>query len=133
MSETDTQNRKKILVVEDDDTCYFLAKEIITELDMIPMRAKTRDEALALLCLPDNIDLVVMDVFLHDSDNGYVIAKQMMKGRIKVPILIVSAYANALAKLYQRNLSNIKGVLDKPFDVEKFKSELTRILEKKCV
>jgi DNA-binding NtrC family response regulator len=133
MSETDTQNRKKILVVEDDDTCYFLAKEIITELDMIPVRAKNRAEALMHLCMPDNIDLVVMDVFLHDSDNGYIIAKTMMNRHMKVPILIVSAYANALAKLYQRNLRNIKGVLDKPFNIDSFKAELTRILEKNCV
>lgn len=123
-------NKAIILVVEDDDISYYLVKEILSSYGMKAVRAKSKEEVMKLIQADEDFGMIIMDVMLDGSDNGYSIACELAAMQIDLPIMIVSAWATAVLKPDRSKIKNIKGVLDKPFNVDNFKELLIKILKK---
>jgi CheY-like chemotaxis protein len=118
-----------ILVVEDDEVNYILIKEILKGLELKPVRATTKDEVLQLMYSKQDFSLILMDVFLNGSENGYTIANELADLNIDLPIFIVTAYTSEVIKPEYKNMKNIREVIHKPIDIDKFKLSLLGILE----
>jgi CheY-like chemotaxis protein len=123
-------NKAIILVVEDDDISYFLVQEILASFGMKAVRAKSKDEVMQLIEAKADFQMIIMDVMLDGSDNGYSIACELAAMQINLPIMIVSAWATAVLKPDRSKIKNIKEVLDKPFNVDNFKELLIKTLKK---
>ncbi len=124
-------NKAIILVVEDDDISFFLVEEILASYGMKAVRAKSKDEVMQLIQADEDFEMIIMDVMLEGSDNGYSIACELAAMQINLPIMIVSAWATAVLKPDRKKISNIKEVLDKPFNIENFKKLLLKTLKNK--
>jgi CheY-like chemotaxis protein len=123
-------NKIIILVVEDDDISYFLISEILTSIGMKAVRATSKTEVLNLVASEDDFQMIIMDVILNGSENGYAIANELASMHIDLPIMIVSAWATAVLEPDRSQIKNIKQVMDKPFNVENFKRLLLQTLNK---
>jgi len=130
---TEFRNRNKIiiLVVEDDEVSYILIREILNSMGMTTVRATSKDEVLKLVNTKNDFRLIVMDVFLNGSDNGYAIANELSDRKVDLPIMIVSAFTTSVYLPERRILNNIKEVMDKPFDISNFKELLLKTLKVK--
>lgn len=124
-----SQNKIIILVVEDDDISYMLIREILDQMGMKAIRATSKTEVLQLIEKKEDFQMIIMDVILNGSDNGYVIANELSEMQINLPIMIVSAYSTAVLKPDRNRIKNIKEVMDKPFDIDKFKNLLLKTLK----
>jgi CheY-like chemotaxis protein len=130
---TEFRNRNKIiiLVVEDDEVSYILIREILASMGMTTVRATSKDEVFKLVNTTKDFSLIVMDVFLNGSDNGYAIANELSDRKVDLPIMIVSAFTTSVYLPERRILNNIKEVMDKPFDITNFKELLLKTLKVK--
>jgi CheY-like chemotaxis protein len=119
-----------ILVVEDDDISYFLIQEILTSIGMKAIRATSKTEVLNLVGSQEDFQMIIMDVILNGSENGYAIASELASMHVDLPIMIVSAWATAVLEPDRSQIKNIKQVMDKPFNVENFKKLLLQTIQK---
>jgi PAS domain S-box-containing protein len=83
-----------ILVVEDEITNYILLREYITKITEHIFYASTGKEALDLFAKHEEIDLVLMDIKLPDTD-GFELTKKIKGIRPNLPIIAQTAYAFA--------------------------------------
>jgi len=118
-----------ILVVEDDEVSYILIREILSSMGMTAVRATSKDEVLKLVDSKEDFRMIVMDIFLSGSENGYAIAKQLSEMKVDLPIMIVSAFTTAVFLPERKILDNIKEVMDKPFDITNFKELLLKTIK----
>jgi len=123
------KNNKVILVVEDDDISFFLLQEILSSIEMKAVRAKSKDDVLKLVENEKDFDVIIMDLILNGSENGFNIAKELNILNINIPVMIVSAYANYYADADKRNLQNVREVMYKPFNIDNFKSLLLKTIQ----
>jgi CheY-like chemotaxis protein len=122
-------NNAIILVVEDDEVSYILIREILKPLEIKTIRAKSKEEVLMLVNSDEDFRLIVMDVFLSGSENGYTIASELADMQVDLPIIIISAYTSSVLLPERKIVKNIKEVMDKPFDVNRFKKVLLESLK----
>jgi two-component system, sensor histidine kinase ChiS len=119
---------KIILIVEDDEISFLLIQEIINSINLKAVRAVSRNEVMDLIDKKKDYGVIVMDVRLYDSENGYQIARELSEMQVNIPVMIVSAYANEFEQLDKRNLNNVKEVMFKPFSIAHFKELLLKTL-----
>ena len=81
-----------ILVVEDDNTNFLLLQAILHKINAKILHSKTGAEAINIFRKNTNINLVLMDIKLPDTD-GLKVTKQIKKIRSNVPVIAQSAYA----------------------------------------
>lgn len=81
-----------ILVVEDEDLNFKYFEEILSQLQVNFIRAKTGTEALDLLSKDQRIDLILMDIRLPEM-NGYDVTREIRKMNNRVPVIAQTAYA----------------------------------------
>jgi CheY-like chemotaxis protein len=129
MEENSGHKKIIILVVEDDEVSYILIREILSSMGMTAVRATSKDEVLKLVDSKEDFRMIVMDIFLSGSDNGYAIAKELSEMKVDLPIMIVSAFTTAVFLPERKILDNIKEVMDKPFDITNFKEILLKIIK----
>jgi CheY-like chemotaxis protein len=129
MTVNNPSNKIIILVVEDDDISYFLIQEILSSIGMKAVRATSKTEVLNLVGSQDDFQMIIMDVILNGSENGYAIASELASMHVDLPIMIVSAWATAVLEPDRSKIKNIKQVMDKPFNVESFKRILLKTLQ----
>lgn len=84
-----------ILVAEDDDFSFILAKKIIQDIPgIVLLRARTGEEAVLQCRENDAISLVLMDIKMPVLD-GLTATKQIREFNTNVPIVALTAYALA--------------------------------------
>jgi CheY-like chemotaxis protein len=117
-----------VLVVEDDEISFQLVRHLLEEINIVALRAKSKSDVMKLIASDADFQLIVMDVILNGSDNGYSIARDLEAMQVNLPIMIVSAYSTAVLKPDRTKISNIKEVMDKPFDTQLFKKILLQLI-----
>jgi len=80
-------NRKRILVIEDDDLQYEIYEEALADYDL--MRAKTGSRALTSVAR-DRPDLIVLDHVLAHGERGLEFLPELKDLLPYVPIIVVS-------------------------------------------
>jgi CheY-like chemotaxis protein len=122
------KNKIIVLVVEDDEISFQLVKHLLEEIGIVALRAKSKTDVMNLIASDADFQLIVMDVILNGSENGYSIARELQAMQVNLPIVIVSAYSTAVLKPDRTKITNIKEVMEKPFNVDMFKKICLNLL-----
>jgi len=117
-----------ILVVEDDDTNYFLIEELLSPYGFTLLRAIDGNQALIQINSELKIHLVLMDIKLPKGPNGIELCRIIKEKYPFLPIIIQSAIVTG-----NEGVSSIKGVYDdfitKPYDFKVFYKTIFNQLE----
>lgn len=118
------RERKKILVVEDNESNYELFDELLSERYDI-VRAADGEEAIKMYA-QETPDLIVMDINLPYKD-GYEATSEIRLLSKTVPIIAVTAYAQQTDRERVMN-SGFDSYLSKPVDEESLLAEIRKLL-----
>jgi CheY-like chemotaxis protein len=114
ISENDKTKEKTILIVEDDDTSFYLLEEFLKDMEIFIIRAPDGLRALEICNSDKQIDLVLMDIKMPVM-NGFEATKLIKAIRPSLHIVAQTAVANN----YERTMSVKYGCsdfIDKPID-----------------
>ncbi len=122
---------QNILVIEDDETQRASLKKILESDGYIALLAADSAELTAILDKDQNFQLIIMDIGLPWI-NGFELA-QMMKEHPdlkKIPLIFLSGQATEedFAKAREVGAADY---IKKPFDVEKLKTVISKLLSPK--
>jgi signal transduction histidine kinase len=93
VNEGKTDNRKKIiLIAEDDNINFMLIKNFLSSLDIVLMRAVNGKEAVDI-CSSNKVDLVLMDIKMPVMD-GFIAGAIIKKSNPDQIIIAQTAYTN---------------------------------------
>jgi two-component system cell cycle response regulator DivK len=115
---------KSILVVEDEETNWFLIRDILENFQAITTWAEIGPKAIDLIKSGEKFDAVLMDINLPSMD-GLEVTREIKKIHPDIPIIAQTAFAlnSEIENCYQAGCS--AHVL-KPFTM----TELTEVLRK---
>jgi DNA-binding NtrC family response regulator len=120
-------DRRRVLLVEDDDRVRAFAEEALRDLGYDVVAAESATDALAQVARAPNVDLLLTDVVMPDT-NGRELAEQVLKIRPGLPVLYMTGFT--------RNAVVHNGVLDpgvnfmaKPFTVDQLAAKVREALE----
>lgn len=116
---------KKLLIVDDQPGIRFLLSEMFKSEGYHIVTAKTGSEALDMI-MNDSFDLIILDENLPVM-NGLEIAKNMEKNNVTIPIIMMSGIITPLNES-TKQLSSIKAVIEKPFNIQKLRERVDMIL-----
>jgi signal transduction histidine kinase/ActR/RegA family two-component response regulator len=124
---TRSGDRRKVLLVEDDDRVRAFAEEALRELGYAVVPAEGGTAALAVIQREPDIDLLLTDVVMPDL-NGRQLAEQVLKLKPGLPVLYMTGFT--------RNAVVHNGMLDpgvnfmaKPFTVDQLAAKVREALE----
>lgn len=120
-------NLPNILYIEDMDDAVFVVKRCLKDKYNL-VTASNKEEAWDLLNSND-IDLVLLDIYLGQSIDGFSIAIDIRNDEkySKIPIIAVTAYSFELED-GETNLY-VDGLLRKPFESEVLINSIKRFLK----
>jgi len=115
-------HEKKILLVDDDMRNLFALSKILTERGMEIIKAENGKNALEMLELHPDIDLVLMDIMMPEMD-GYEAMKQI-RSQVKFKIIpVIALTAKAMKDDKQKCIdAGANDYITKPIEVERLLS-----------
>lgn len=120
---------KRVLVVEDDPMVAMINMEYLSKIEGMKVvgYAINKDETFNKL-ENEEIDIILMDVFLG-GENGFDILKEM-RGRGYTTDVVMITSANGSNDVKKALSLGAVDYLIKPFDFDRFKSAIQKILER---
>lgn len=118
--------KQKILIVEDDEPISTSLKELLSETyDIVAVR----NAKFAVNYLKDKtVDLIILDLMMPEMTGwDFLMLAEKDEDIKKIPILIMSAWPNAVSDAYMRNFPIVK----KPFDADEVEEKIAEILTAK--
>ncbi|SET66414.1 two-component system, response regulator, stage 0 sporulation protein F [Oceanobacillus limi] len=116
---------KEILVVDDEHGIRLLLEDILTNEGYKVITAKTGKEALDKLNA-HSISLMILDYKLPIVD-GLEILKKLDREKTEVPTVVMSGLVEKITE-ETKDISNVKSILAKPFNVLDVVQEVQSIL-----
>jgi signal transduction histidine kinase/CheY-like chemotaxis protein len=113
-----------VLLVEDDAEVAALVGEMLVQLGYQVTKAASARGALGALANGRAIDVVLTDIMMPGGMNGVELAREIRTRGHDVPVLLTSAYAQAV-KLNDGGSADVR-ILSKPFRLDELASELQR-------
>lgn len=118
---------RTILIVEDTKDIRLYFESILSRAGARIFFATTAKEARKIFRQEKNIDLVLLDIRLPDSD-GYNLALEFKRARPHLPIIAQTAYA-LQSELNKSIASGCDDYITKPLDSEALYSKIHRLLD----
>ena len=119
-------NKKHILVVDDDNRIRDLLKEYLNENNYIVSTSENADEAKIKLSYL-KFDLIILDVMMP-GENGYSLTKDIKK-KIKVPIILLTAKGEVESRIKGLELG-ADDYLGKQFEPKELLLRIKNIIDK---
>jgi len=119
-------NKKHILVVDDDDRIRNLLKDYLTENNYIVSTAENADHAKDRLKY-FKFDIIILDVMMP-GQNGYDLTKEI-KRQIKVPIILLTAKGEVESRIKGLELG-AEDYIGKPFEPKELLLRIKNIINK---
>lgn len=118
---------KNILVVEDEETNWFLIRDILHSYQALTSWAELGAKAIDLIKEGENYDAILMDINLPSMD-GFEVSRKIKSMRPDIPIIAQTAYAldDIIEKCYNAGCS---GHVIKPFTISELISALKKVLD----
>ena len=118
---------KSILVVEDEETNWFLIRDILEGYQAIITWAEIGAKAIDLIKAGENFDAILMDINLPSMD-GFEVSRKIKLIRPDIPMIAQTAYAldTEIGKCYD---SGCAGHVIKPFTVAELITALRKVIE----
>ena len=88
----DIENRKTILLVEDEVIIAMAQAEFLSSNGYNVVQVHNGHDALAIALSDDSIDLILMDIDLGNGSDGTKVAEEILKKK-DIPIVFLTAYA----------------------------------------
>jgi len=117
---------RKLLVVEDEDSNYFLLERILKRTGAGIVWAKNGIEAIKLAA-EGNFDLILMDIRMPVMD-GYEATAEIRKFNNTIPIIAQTAYALKGEKEKSAS-AGCDGYISKPIDPKEFLETILRVIK----
>lgn len=118
-----------IMVVEDDDTLRYLAREALTMMDMEVIEACTADGAFTMLSHSPKVDLVFTDIRMPGQMDGLDFARLLRRKWPVLPVVVTSGHMS----ITQDQLPAMSAFLAKPWTLEQFVQLITAQLQNASV
>ncbi len=117
---------KKTILAVDDDASVLHSLEIILQDKYQLIKKETGEEALRVIHERRDIDLIILDVRLSDTDGLTPFRRIRQIDRV-VPILFMSGYGTkeVLAQMLEVRAN---GYIDKPWNIDQLAQKITRLL-----
>ncbi|MHB1687968.1 MAG: response regulator [Ignavibacteriaceae bacterium] len=127
-SETDNQEKRTILLVEDDDISQKYIKTVLKDLYKIII-VSSSEEALESLKL-EKIDIVLMDISIRGSMNGLELTKVIKKTNeySNIPVIAVTAHAFPVDRVNSIE-AGCNDYISKPFNLNELKKMISELLK----
>ena len=122
-------NKKHILIVDDDDRIRNLLKDYLSENKYIVSTAENADQAKKKLLLI-KFDIIILDVMMP-GQNGYELTKEIKKN-IKIPIILLTAKGEVENRIKGLELG-AEDYLGKPFEPKELLLRIRNIINNKRI
>jgi CheY-like chemotaxis protein len=120
---------KRVLVVEDNETNFYLIKFILEKNGLTVVRARDGAEGLKLAA-KERPDLILMDIQLPVLD-GYEATKRIRSMKETKDIQIIAITSNAMVGDREKALkAGCNGYIEKPINPETIMAEIEKIFYK---
>ena len=119
-------NKKHILIVDDDDRIRNLLKDYLTENNYIVSTAENAEQAKGKLEYL-KFDIIILDVMMP-GQNGYELTKEIKK-QIKIPIILLTAKGEVENRIKGLELG-ADDYLGKPFEPKELLLRIKNIIDK---
>ena len=119
-------NKKHILIVDDDDRIRNLLKDYLNENNYIISTAENADQAKEKLKYI-KFDIIILDVMMP-GQNGYDLTKEI-KRQIKVPIILLTAKGEVENRIKGLELG-AEDYIGKPFEPKELLLRIKNIIDK---
>jgi DNA-binding NtrC family response regulator len=114
----------RVLILEDEEQVHVLAESYLREQGHHTLSAATPVEALAALDVADGIDLLFVDIGIHDDHHaGLDLAKEARQRKSDLKVLYVTGQSvtdGMKAMMVERS-----ALLEKPYTVEQLQHALS--------
>ena len=124
----DEDNKKKILIIEDDDSMRGLEKKLLQAHGYEVLEASDAKEGTAI-AVENQPDLILMDIRLPSKKRGIGAAK-IIRNREEtshIPIVFVTGYSKGEDTVEIQNIPNC-GYIVKPFENDDFLATIARYI-----
>lgn len=105
--------KKKILIIDDDIDFREQAKIVLETADYDVLDAEDGAAGLKLI-EQEKPDFILLDVMMEEVDSGVKIADKIAALKLKVPVVILSSFANAAKQIFDTSAVPVKEYLQKP-------------------
>ena len=119
-------NKKHILIVDDDDRIRNLLKDYLAENNYIVSTAENADQAKERLHFL-KFDIIILDVMMP-GQNGYDLTKEIKK-QIKVPIILLTAKGEVESRIKGLEIG-ADDYIGKPFEPKELLLRIKNIINK---
>jgi len=116
--------RRRILLVEDNDTVAEMVGGMLAEIGYEQERAISGDEALARLERGADFALVLSDMIMPGKLNGFDLVHQIARRWPGLPYVLMTGYSEATAKAASEGIP----LLTKPFTIQKLSAQLSQTM-----
>ena len=121
--------KAKVLIVDDEDDICKLISDILLDEGLHTMLAKNSDQALDALKNTPNIGLVLLDIWLKDSNlDGLGVLEEIKNLYPHIPVVMISGHGTISTAVSALNLG-AQDYIEKPFNTEKLTVTIKRVLE----
>ena len=122
-------NKGKILIVDDEKDIRFLLREILEDEGYVVAEAPHSEAAYAEITAHGMPDLVILDIWLENSDrDGMEILSDLKKKSKTLPVLMISGHGNIEMAVKAIKLGAYD-FIEKPFNTDRLLHLVTRALE----
>jgi two-component system response regulator (stage 0 sporulation protein F) len=119
--------KPKILMIDDEYAILMSAKMYLDS--VYEFTTETNPDKAIELLENNTFDAILQDLTLPGYD-GLEVLKRIKQKTPQTPVFIVSGWANVDAKVQEALKIGAVGYITKPFDREKVKGELDKVLRK---
>lgn len=119
---------QKVLLVEDDESVRDATAAMLEHLGYVVIDGGAGGEAIDLLDRSPEVELILTDVVLSNGNSGPEIAKEAVKRRPDLGVLMMTGYAEQ-DTLLGSGTKSLFPVLKKPFQIGELGRELNSIVE----
>ncbi|MGD2034352.1 MAG: response regulator [Bacteroidales bacterium] len=118
---------KRILVVEDEETNWFLLRDILTGFSAQVVWAEIGQKAIDLIENGEKFDLILMDIHLPSMD-GLEVTEKIKAIHPEIPVIAQTAFAldEEIRNIYD---AGCDGHVLKPFSIPELSAAIKKILQ----
>jgi len=124
----------KILIVDDDPDVVDVCRLILEKEGHLISSASSREEGMAIF-EADPPDLLILDVMMRQPDDGIVMARDLRRGGVEIPILMLTGISKVTGMQFgkDQDLVPVDELLEKPVDAATLVAKVGELLDGKEV
>lgn len=132
MDETKQENKKKILLIDDEEDFCFFVKLNLEKTGKFEVLTTTSGSKGIILASKEQPDLILLDIIMPEISGGQVAEQLLESQRTKdIPVLFITAIASRREVQSQEGIIGGRQFIAKPVTPEEIIAKINRVLELK--